>query len=557
MPSPPVQPRPSRPWFLLLFVNLLALVGLALLVARQLQPVPMHDLKLAEGERLHCVSYAPYRLPGQTPFDESLVIPREQIVADLTALSRMTECVRLYSVAQGLDQVPSVARELGLGVLLGAWVGLDPARNKAELEHAIRIANENKDVVRMLIVGNEVMLRRELTEDDLRALIEYAQARVEVPVTYADVWEFWLKYPSLADAVDRVTVHILPFWEDHPVAIEKAVDHVATVFEDVRAQFDKPLMIGETGWPSAGRQREGSVPSQVNQARYIREFVHRAHDEGWDYNLIEAIDQPWKRKLEGTVGGYWGVLDTGLEPKFPLAGPVAERERAFGPLLGAAVGALLCLGFALSGARRGFARVAALATAGAAAGVIAVLQWEHALLAYRDASEWAILAAVFLAGLAALPVLARCAPRMQLRSAAEAWQAVRTAGVAGTRAADRLGLLRAVLLFAAAVAALLLFADPRYRDFPTLLFLVPALVFGAIGWGKDCRHAVEERLCSLVIVLCVIGRWLPEPSNPQAAAWLVTGLLLAAPTLRLRTVGEVRYSSFAYSSVPDSGGKAR
>jgi len=532
---PDVRPSHTPPirWGILLFVHLAALAGLALLIARQLEPIPMHDLKLADGERLKCVSYAPHHLPGQTPFDDTLKIPVEQIRADLTALSRMTECVRLYAVAQGLDQVPAVARELGLKVLLGAWISSDRPRSAAELDHAIRVANDNADVVRMLIVGNVVLLRRERTEDELRGLIDYARARVRVPVSYADVWEFWLRHPRLEQVVDRVTVHILPFWEDDPVAIDKAVGHVGAVFEEVRSHFAKPVMIGETGWPSAGRQREASLPSLVNQARYIREFIHRAHDEGWDYNLIEAIDQPWKRQLEGTVGGYWGVLDVALAAKFPLAGPVSERNGLAAPVLAAGLGALLCVALAATGpaAGRRALRLAALAAIGATAGVIAVLHWEHASVAYRNAFEWSLLGTVFALG-ALVPLTLARGSDGGIRSGAAAWRALRAGGAETMSAATLLGLLRLASLFAAATAALLLFVDPRYRDFPTLLYLVPALAFGAAGWFATSRHAVEERACAAVIAISVLGRWLTEPANPQAIAWLLAGLILAAPTLR-------------------------
>src|SRR5690606_30756330 len=104
-----------------------------------------------------------------------------------------------------------------------------------------------------------------------------------------------------------------------------------------------PVVIGETGWPSAGRQREGAIPSRVNQARYVREFLALAERRGWQYNFIEAVDQPWKRWLEGTVGGHWGMLDTSLAPKFPLTGPIAERESFWPVLVWAGMGAALLL----------------------------------------------------------------------------------------------------------------------------------------------------------------------------------------------------------------------
>lgn len=531
MSTPAPSTLNDRNWLGLLAAGLIVLLVLGIVLVQQTRPVPMHDLKLANGERLKCVSYAPYRLPGQTPFDEKLVIAREQIAADLAALAKITECVRIYSVDQGLDQVPAVAREVGLKVLLGAWVNADPKRNMKQLDHAIALANEYTDVVRVLIVGNEVLLRRERTESEMRELIEYARARAQVPVTYADVWEFWLQHPKLSESVDLVTVHILPFWEDHPVAIDRAVAHVAEVFEEVRTHFDKPLMIGETGWPSAGRQRQGSEPSLVNQARYIREFVHIAHEKGWNYNLIEAIDQPWKRRLEGTVGGFWGMLGTDLSPKFPLAGPVTERNGVAAPLAGAALGAALCLLLTL-GTRGTPARLAALAVTGAVAGLAAVLGWEHAQLAWRDTFEWSLLGGIGILGVLAAPAAARWSGATPICTAGEAWRAVRAGAAARLDAGQWLGLLRGSLLFAAAVAALLLFADPRYRDFPVFLYLVPALVFGVTGWWGASRFGVEEKVCGLVIAVCVAGRWLPEPLNPQALAWLATGLFLAAPCLR-------------------------
>ncbi|ANQ84452.1 putative glucan 1,3-beta-glucosidase [Azoarcus olearius] len=519
------------PWAALLAVHLIALAALVAWLALQSRPVQMHDLQLADGEKLKCVSYAPYHFPGQTPFDKDLRITREQIAADLAALSRITRCVRLYSVDQGLDQVPSVAREIGLKVLLGAWIGYDRKKNAAELDHAIAIANEYPDVVRALIVGNEVLLRRERSEDEMRALIRDAKSKSQVPVTYADVWEFWMRHDSLAREVDFVTVHILPFWEDEPVDIQHALQHVAAIHEEVQTHFGKAILIGETGWPSEGRQREVSRPSPANQARYIREFVHQAHDRGWDYNLIEAIDQPWKRRLEGTVGGYWGMLDADLKPKFPLAGPVADRTSMQLPLLGAALGAALAAAVAL--ARRGAGgrlRVAACVSIGAVGGMLAVLNWEHGRVAYRDELEWILLGG--LTALAAtLAALVSAWDGVMLPGARSAWRDLRH-GWAPTPA-RLLALARGTLVFAAAVAALLLFVDARYRDFPTLLYLTPALIFGTLAaLGRGAARA--ERICAAIIVLCGIGRWLPEPANPQAIAWLATTLALGLPLMLAR-----------------------
>jgi hypothetical protein len=153
-------------------------------------------------------------------------------------------------------------------------------------------------------------LRGEMTVSDLAANIRSVKAQVSVPVTYADVWEFWLKYREIYDAVDFVTIHILPYWEDVPVRAKFAAGHVDSIRKRMAVAFPgKEILIGETGWPSAGRMREGALPSRTNQARIVSEILDLAKKEGFRVNLIEAYDQPWKRQLEGTVGGYWGLFD--------------------------------------------------------------------------------------------------------------------------------------------------------------------------------------------------------------------------------------------------------
>ena len=129
-------------------------------------------------------------------------------------------------------------------------------------------------------------------------------------MTYADVWEFWLRHRDVAAAVDFITVHILPYWEDHPIPVGQAARHVDLIRKQVVAAFpDKEIFLGEFGWPSAGRMREGALPSPVNAARVLQEVVAQGKRENYRVNLIEAYDQPWKRKLEGTVGGFWGLYD--------------------------------------------------------------------------------------------------------------------------------------------------------------------------------------------------------------------------------------------------------
>jgi hypothetical protein len=145
-------------------------------------------------------------------------------------------------------------------------------------------------------------------------------------VTYADVWEYWLRNREVYDAVDFVTIHILPYWEDFPIRARHAAAHVDSIRKRLAVAFPaKEILIGETGWPSAGRMRDGALPSRANQARVVSEILDLAKREGFRVNLIEAYDQPWKRQLEGTVGGYWGLIDADRRAlKYPAGIPISN-----------------------------------------------------------------------------------------------------------------------------------------------------------------------------------------------------------------------------------------
>ena len=237
------------------------------------KPEPMPQVPVAAGEKLYCLSYAPFR-GQQNPFDPTAVIPTVQIEEDLTQLAKLTDCVRIYAVEQGLGEVVPIAAKLGLKVLLGFWLSNDPVKNKWQIDTAVALANRYPDTVRAVVAGNEVLLRGDMTAENLASTIRAVKARVHVPVTYADVWEFWLRNADVAAAVDFVTIHILPYWEDFPIPARNAAAHVEAIRRKVVAAFPgKEVLIGEVGWPSAGRMREGALPSPANQARVIQDVL--------------------------------------------------------------------------------------------------------------------------------------------------------------------------------------------------------------------------------------------------------------------------------------------
>jgi exo-beta-1,3-glucanase (GH17 family) len=273
-------------------------------------PINLARAPIDPGAKLLCVSYAPFR-DAQTPLLPTTRIAPEQIAEDLAQLAKISECVRTYSIENGLDQVPALAAKVGLKVIQGIWLGSDRLKNLAQISIAVGLTKEYPGVISAVVVGNEVLLRGEMTTSDLAAIIRSVKSQVSVPVTYADVWEYWLRNREVYDAVDFVTIHILPYWEDFPIRAKHAAAHVDAIRKRMAVAFpNKEILIGETGWPSQGRMREGALPSRTNQARVVSEILGLAKQENFRVNLIEAYDQPWKRQLEGTVGGYWGLIDS-------------------------------------------------------------------------------------------------------------------------------------------------------------------------------------------------------------------------------------------------------
>ena len=344
--------------------------------------------------KLQCVSYAPFA-KDESPFlfDNGLVISSDRVREDLKLLSKYTDCIRTYSTV-GLEMIPAIARENNLKMLMGAWVSKDKVQTKQELDTLIKLASENQDIVKAVIVGNEVLLRGDTSDVQLLEYLKQVKAALpNIKVTYADVWEFWLKHPAIKESTDFVTIHILPYWEDEPMGIKRAINHLADVRGEVESILkDKNILIGETGWPSEGRMREDAHPSKINQALFVREFVQLAVKNNWDYNIIEAFDQPWKRVSEGAVGGFWGLFDKDRNDKNVFAGDVSNfpnyKYLAFGTLA-----LILLFSFLLKNKEISTKRLIAFSSVNTIFAILFILQIEQYNLTTRTFFEeiWALL----------------------------------------------------------------------------------------------------------------------------------------------------------------------
>ncbi|MGY4312953.1 glycoside hydrolase family 17 protein [Bradyrhizobium sp. JR3.5] len=513
-------------------------------------PITLARAPIDPAAKLQCVSYTPFR-GAQTPLDPATQIPVEQIEQDLADLAKVTDCVRTYSIENGLDQVPGVAAKVGLKVMQGIWLSSNRFKNLQQIAIAVRLAKEYPGVVTSLIVGNEVLLRGEMTAADLAGNIRAVKAAAgNLPVTYADVWEYWVKNREIYDAVDFVTIHILPYWEDIPVKAKYAAAHVDDIRKRMAVTFPgKEILIGETGWPSAGRMREGALPSRTNQARVVSEILDLAKREGFRVNLIEAYDQPWKRKLEGTVGGNWGLFDAARrQVKYPPGVAISnypdwKLQMAGGMALSIAT----FLAAWLTLRRRPWtprpSAWIAVAISATTAGTLLGIAGDKMYYESYGVGGW-LHWGVLLAAAIASPLLTAHA----LIAGRSLPTFLELVGPRDYRGKGAIGALLAIVLVIttviAAETALGFAFDPRYRDFPyasLTMAVVPFALLTMLNRPKaGIRPLAESVFAGLLAIAALFTIYNEGTINWQSDWTCVMYLLLAATLWRARAAQNPR-----------------
>ena len=508
-------------------------------------PVNLARAPIDPAAKLECVSYAPFR-GAQNPLELGLIVPPEQMAEDFAQLAKITGCIRTYSVGNGLDRVPELAQKAGLKVMLGIWIGTNKIDNRIQIERAVALSKQFPAVISSIFVGNEVLLRGEMTSSDLVANIRLVKSKVTVPVTYADVWEFWLKNRDLYDAVDFVTIHILPYWEDFPIRASYAASHVDSIRKRMAVAFpNKEILIGETGWPSSGRMREGALPSRANQARVVSEILELARVQKFRVNLIEAYDQPWKRTFEGTVGGHWGLFDAESRAlKYPAGVPISNFPMAkvyagAGMLL-----AVMVFGVSFLTLRHrpwsprpsSWIVVAICATT---AGSLLGVAFDKMMVESLGIGGWISGILLVACGVAAPLIVANTV--MYGRSLPTFLELI---GPREYRTPSRmqtiLGIVLAATTVLAAETALGFVFDPRYRDFHFAVLsmaVVPFLLLTALNRAPDGSRAIAETVFAGTLAISAIYTIFNEgPANWQSLWTCGIYLLLALTLSRARVV---------------------
>jgi exo-beta-1,3-glucanase (GH17 family) len=501
-------------------------------------PIHLARAPIDPNAKLQCLSYAPFR-DHQTSLSPTTYVSREQIAEDLVQLAKISDCVRIYANDLGLDQVPELAARVGLKVIQGIWLDRNRQKNLTQISTGIRLARQYPGTITALVVGNEVLLRGEMTASDLAATIRSVKAQVTVPVTYADVWESWLRNRELYDAVDFVTVHILPYWENIPVPANLAAAHADAIRQRMASAFPgKEILIGETGWPSEGRMRESALPSRTNQARVVSEILDLARRENFRVNLFEAYDELWKQEIEGTVGGYWGLFDSVRRtPKYPPGLPISNFPLWKLQMGSGMVLAMLVFGAAWLTLRRGpwqprlvswFAVTISATTAGILFGVAAQKMF------YESYGVGWLLWGALLVAATASPVFGANA----LISGRAPPTLLELLGPNDCRTRSLLAIMHGFVLIVTIVigteTAIGLVFDPRDKDFPFAALTMAAVPFAAMALlnrpGKRNRPLAESVFAGVFLIAAIYTGFNEGPANWQSL-WTCAAYLLLASTL--------------------------
>jgi glucan 1,3-beta-glucosidase len=283
-------------------------------LSREARDALREEFRAVLDAGVHGLCFSPY-LEGQSPGAQ---VSAAQIQARLEVIRPVTRWVRTFSCTDGHEQTPAIAHALGMKTLVGAWLGTDAEINAREIEGVIAVARAgHADIV---AVGNEVLLREDLSEDELIAQIERVKAALRdlpaaVPVGYVDAYYLFEKHPRVTAACDVVMTNCYPFWEGCPR--EQALAYMQSMMRRTRAAAPgKRVLISETGWPDQGSNFHGALPSEEGAMRYFIDSMRWAREDGIELFYFAAFDEAWKVGAEGDVGAYWGLWDKDARPKF-------------------------------------------------------------------------------------------------------------------------------------------------------------------------------------------------------------------------------------------------
>lgn len=261
---------------------------------------------------VHGLSFSPY-VEGQAPAIQSFVT-KGQIIERMSIISPYTSWVRSFSCTSGNEQIPEIAHSMGIKTLVGAWIADDLEKNELEIENLIRLAKDGHADI--LAVGNEVLLRGELTESQIIQYIERVKEAVpNIPVGYVDAYYIFEQHQAISDACDVILANCYPYWEH--CALSYSVDYMKHMYEAaLRAAKGKKVIIAETGWPNKGSLEGAAEPGYDNAMSYFLQSQQWAISENIELFYFSSFDEAWKIHHEGASGAHWGLWDKDNQYKY-------------------------------------------------------------------------------------------------------------------------------------------------------------------------------------------------------------------------------------------------
>lgn len=260
---------------------------------------------------MHGLCFSLYE-DGQKPGD---TITEEQVRRRMEIIKPYTNWVRSFSCTDGNEFIPKIAKEYGIKTLVGAWLGDDAEINKKEIARLIKLANEG--FVDIAAVGNEVMYRKDLTEDELLDFMAEVREAIptDIPIGYVDAYYEFSDKPRITAACDVILTNCYPYWEGCP--LEYSLQHMKQMYyQAAQAGNGKRVIITETGWPSEGGGFKGSLASKENYMKYFMNSQAWSEQDGIEMFYFASFDESWKVGAEGDVGAYWGLWDKNESLKF-------------------------------------------------------------------------------------------------------------------------------------------------------------------------------------------------------------------------------------------------
>ncbi len=270
-------------------------------------------LKEILEEGIHGISFSAY-LEGQSPGSQ---LSREQIADRMKILQPHVKWVRSFSCVDGNELIPKIAHEFGIKTLVGAWIGDDNAKNEEEIKAVIEVGKAG--YADIIAIGNEVMLRGEMSEDDIINLIKRVKSALpDIPVGYVDAYYVFASNPRLSDECDIIMTNCYPFWEGY--SFEHSLAYMKNMYQIAKnAAKGKKVIISETGWPNLGSAERQAIPSYENAIKYFINTYNWAEQDNIEIFYFSSFDETWKIGAEGDVGAYWGLWDKNGLPKFGQA----------------------------------------------------------------------------------------------------------------------------------------------------------------------------------------------------------------------------------------------